>query len=121
MAKTILIADDEADVRELVADVLETSGYKVLQAVNGKDALEKITQAKPDLVILDIRMPEMTGFEVCRKAKSTPALRHIPIIYITASSQKITEQVMADTMANGHVFKPFEIQTILDLIKRFMG
>lgn len=120
MAKTILVADDEADVRELIADVLETSGYNVVQAVNGREAFEKIASVKPDLVILDIRMPEMTGFEVCRKAKTDVALRHIPIIYVTASSQKITEQVLADTMANGHIFKPFEIEAILDLIEGFL-
>ncbi|MHC4982522.1 MAG: response regulator [Planctomycetota bacterium] len=83
-ASTVLVVDDNIQNLELLVAYLDTLRCRVVTAVDGVEALEKVEQEKPDLILLDVMMPRMSGFEVCRKLKSTPATRDIPILMVTA-------------------------------------
>ncbi len=84
---TVLLVDDNAQNLELLAAYLDTLGCQLRTAVDGVDAMEKVRQNPPDLILLDIMMPRMSGFEVCRRLKSDPATRDIPIIMVTALNE----------------------------------
>ena len=84
---TILVVDDNAQNLELIVAYLDTLGCKVATAVDGVDALAKIAESVPDLILLDVMMPRMSGFEVCRKCKSDPGTRDVPIIMVTALNE----------------------------------
>ena len=81
MGKKILLVDDEANIRTSLADILEKLGYEVIQAANGQEALEKVDKEKPDLVLVDTKMPDMDGIEVCRQIKNIEGLNTKVIIY----------------------------------------
>ena len=87
MAKTILIADDNDDLRSMLAYQLQPKGYRILMAADGNQALAKIASDKPDLVLLDVMMPGMDGTEVGAQLKADPVTSHIPIIYLTSLVQ----------------------------------
>ena len=120
MAKKILIVDDEQDILELVADLLSGANYDVIRATNGAEALSKIAHEKPDLVLLDIRMPGLDGIEVCKRVKADPLLSKIPILLITASSTKVTSEIFEATKAEGYILKPFEVGFVLQKVKEFL-
>ncbi len=86
-ASDVLVVDDNAQNLELIVAYLETLGCKVRTAIDGLDALAKVKEAVPDLILLDIMMPRMSGFEVCRKLKSDPATRDVPIVMVTALNE----------------------------------
>ncbi len=114
----ILIAEDEPQINRLIELVLESGGYyKIQKAFNGKEALELIKADKPDLVLMDIMMPEMDGFELCKKIKSTPALNSIQIIMLTAC--KMEEDVIKsfESGAIDYISKPFSNKILLARIK----
>jgi len=83
MAK-ILIAEDERDIRDLVAFTLRFAGYEVFTATNGEEAIELAPKVNPDLVLMDVRMPRMTGYEACKIMKNNASLRDIPVVFLTA-------------------------------------
>ena len=110
----IVAADDEADIRTILQKGLETAGHTVISAVDGEDALQKIKDEKPDLVILDIRMPKMDGIQVLQIIKKDPATRKLPVIMLTGNSSD--EDLLKGYMygADYYITKPFRIQTILN-------
>lgn len=120
MAKKILIADDEQDVLELVTDILATEDYDVICAANGQEALEKIAQEKPDLILLDIRMPILSGIEVCQKVKEDAVLGKIPILFISANSKGMSPEIFESTKASGYIRKPFEASFLLQKVKELL-
>ncbi|RZM81915.1 GGDEF domain-containing response regulator [Leptolyngbya iicbica] len=114
---TLLIVDDTADNLRLIARILETQGYIVRKALNGKMALQGVLRQPPDLILLDINMPEMSGYEVCRALKGNPKTAHIPIIFISALDQ-IQDKVLAfETGGSDYITKPFQEQEILMRVK----
>jgi CheY-like chemotaxis protein len=112
MAK-ILIADDEQDIRDLLAFTLRFAGHEVVAASNGEEAYELTRTEKPELVLLDVRMPQMNGLEACRQIKADPALRHIPILFVSAWGQESEIKSGIDAGAVGYVVKPFEPNQII--------
>ncbi len=113
--KKILLVDDKAEVRELVKVTLDGSDYEFISAVNGLEAIEKATALKPDLILLDIMMPEMDGFEACRRIKENPKTKDIPIIILTAKGQDEDVKKGLDSGALDYFVKPF---SPLDLLKK---
>lgn len=107
MSKKILVVDDEADVLDLVCMNLRSSGFTVLTAENGALALQKARAELPDLIILDIMLPEMSGLEVCKTLKKEPATSAIPIIMLTAKSEEVDRVVGLELGADDYVAKPF--------------
>jgi len=112
MAKKILVCDDEPYILMALTDAVEMEGYECVTAINGKEALEKARETHPDLIMLDIMMPFMDGFEVCRELKADPATRDIPVIMLTAKSQQVDIQRGKDVGADDYITKPFRPSTL---------
>jgi CheY-like chemotaxis protein len=105
----ILIAEDEPDIRELVTFMLRFAGYEVVAASNGEDAVRTAAREIPDLVIMDVRMPRMTGYDACRLMKANPDLRHVPVVSCLAKGQE-SEINPALTQALKNIFSnPFHL------------
>lgn len=119
MGKKILIIDDEPDLLKVATFRLRKSGYEVLTAVDGKGALDLLKREQPDLIFLDLRLPVMSGYEVCRSIKSDDRLKHIPVILFTASSDRISEKAK-EMCADDYIIKPFEPEDLIEKIKKFL-
>jgi two-component system chemotaxis response regulator CheY len=120
MAKSILVVDDAAVVRHVVSLTLKKSGYDVVQAVNGKDALEKLGCAKVEMVITDLNMPEMDGLELIRQMRKTEKYRFIPILMLTTVSQEEKRQEGQRAGASAWIFKPFHSTQLLEAVRRYV-
>ena len=103
----ILIAEDEPDIRDLVKFTLTFAGYTVVAVTNGAEALEAARIEKPDLVLMDVRMPRMTGYEACSAMKADPTLKHIPVVFLSAKGQESEIRVGMDAGAEDYILKPF--------------
>lgn len=119
MPKKILLVDDEPDVLKPVAFRLTASGYDVVTAINGEKAVEMIKTEKPDLVLLDLRLPGINGIEICRIVRSDATLKDIPIILFTASAIHIVEDC-AKCGANDYIIKPFDSKDLLAKINKYL-
>jgi CheY-like chemotaxis protein len=127
MAK-ILIAEDERDIRELVNFSLQFGGFTVVQAANGAEAVEQAQKELPDLILMDVRMPKMTGYEACRQMKSMPELRDIPVVFLSAKGQESEIQTGLEAGAEEYILKPFapdelvkQVQVVLDRVTARRG
>jgi DNA-binding response OmpR family regulator len=112
MTKKILVCDDEPYILMALTDAVEMEGYECVTAINGKEALQKARETLPDLIMLDIMMPFMDGFEVCRELKADAATRDIPVIMLTAKSQQVDIQKGKDAGADDYITKPFRPSTL---------
>ena len=119
--KKILIADDRSEVVELVKATLEGEGYRTIDASDGKEALEKIGLERPDLVLLDIVMPKMDGFEVLSKLRGDPKTKDIPVIMLTAKGQKLDREKGIKLGASDYIIKPFSPSHLLDKIEELIA
>ncbi len=119
--KKILVVDDKPEVVELVTATLEGEGYQIICAFDGREALEKIGREKPDLVLLDIVMPKMNGFEVLSEVKNDPQTKDIPIIMITAKGQKLDEDKGRRLGAEDYIIKPFSPSHLLRKIEEIVA
>lgn len=119
----ILLADDDADVLLVTRTRLEVSGYEVITAADGTQALERFGQTRPDLVLLDLCMPQLDGYQVCKSLKSDPATASTPVIIFSASSSHAAAlaQTCAEIGADDHIRKPFHSQELLDKIARCLS
>lgn len=106
MAK-ILIAEDERDIRDLIEFTLTYAGHEVIKARNGAEAVELAPQTKPDLIVLDVRMPRMTGYEACRLLKTHDDVKSTPIVFLSAKGQPNEMEVGIDAGAYDYILKPF--------------
>ena len=120
MAK-ILIAEDERDIRDLVAFTLRFAGHEVFAATNGEEAVELAPQVNPDLVLMDVRMPRMTGYEACRALKANPDLRDIPVVFLSAKGQESEIQQGLDAGAEEYLLKPFAPDQLTNRVKAILG
>ncbi|WP_017303479.1 hybrid sensor histidine kinase/response regulator [Spirulina subsalsa] len=109
----ILIVDDTPDNLRLLSTMLLESGYKVRKAINGERALQAVKARCPDLILLDIRMPDMTGYEVCQALKDNPATRKIPIIFISALDAPMDKVLAFDVGGVDYISKPFHVAEVL--------
>ncbi len=119
MPKKILIVDDEPDILKVVQFRLSRRGYEVILATNGKEALEKIAQEKPDLVLLDVIMPVLDGLEVCKRLKEDESLKKIPVVMLTAQGT-VNEEKLLSTHADGWIKKPFDPEELFQAVERFL-
>ncbi|HBB35455.1 MAG TPA: hypothetical protein DDZ80_06555 [Cyanobacteria bacterium UBA8803] len=116
----ILVVDDTRENLRLLSTMLSDAGYKVRKAINGALALRAIQIAKPDLILLDIRMPDFNGYEVCSKLKDEPQTAHIPIIFISASDEVLDKVKAFDVGGVDYITKPFEMQEVLVRVKNHL-
>jgi len=121
MAKKVLIIDDSTVTCSILSERIKSGGYDVVVANDGEQGLAAMQKEFPDLVILDVRMPGMDGFEVCRLAKNDLVIKGIPIVFVTtAGQQKDMDKGMA-LGASGYITKPYDGRILLDEIKRIIG
>ena len=120
MAK-ILIAEDERDIRDLVAFTLRFAGYEVFTAANGEEAVELAPNINPDLILMDVRMPRMTGYEACRIMKLNPDLKDIPIVFLSAKGQETEIQQALEAGAEEYLLKPFAPDQLTSHVKTILA
>jgi len=118
--KKILIADDRSEVVELVKVTLEGEGYRTIEASDGREALEKIRKEKPNLILLDIVMPKMDGFEVLSKLKNDSQTKDTPVIMLTAQGQKVDQEKGRRLGARDYITKPFSLSHLLNKIEEIL-
>ncbi|MBI4180779.1 MAG: response regulator [Chloroflexi bacterium] len=119
--RKILLVDDEAPLRMLMAATLDGSGYQLFEATNGEEGLEVALREKPDLILLDVAMPKMNGFEVCRRIKSDPTTKDTVVIMLTAMSQQSDYNQGKETGADAYFTKPFSPIALLNKIKEVLA
>jgi DNA-binding response OmpR family regulator len=120
MAK-IVIAEDEPDIRELITFALRFAGHEVLAGANGEEGFMLTKREKPDLVMMDVRMPKMTGYEACRKIKADPELKHIPVIFLSAKGQESEIQTGLESGAEEYLLKPFAPDQLAERIRAILA
>lgn len=106
MAK-ILIAEDEKDIRNLISFTLQFAGHEVLTTTNGEEACRAAVREAPDLILLDVRMPRMNGYEACKQIKNTNSTQHIPVVFLSAKGQESEVETGLEAGAVQYILKPF--------------
>lgn len=117
----ILIAEDEPDIRELVAFTLRFAGHEVVATSNGEEALQQADQVVPDLILMDVRMPKMTGYDACRAMKNDPNLKDIPVVFLSAKGQDSEIQTGLDAGAEEYLLKPFAPDQLVERVRAILG
>jgi two-component system alkaline phosphatase synthesis response regulator PhoP len=118
--KKILIADDNENIRDALTYLLEDEGYELLLAKDGADTLRKVRERKPDILFLDIMMPEINGYDVCRTIKNDPDLKSIYVIMLTAKGQVAEQERGKEVGADEYIVKPFSPMEILARVKSLL-
>jgi twitching motility two-component system response regulator PilH len=116
--KKILVVDDSPTQLKLTTVALQGQGYEILTAMDGEEAMEKVHADKPDLVVLDVVMPRMDGFQVCRKMKASAEMQHIPVIMLTSKNQKADEFWGKKQGADMYLTKPFDKIKLQDAVTK---
>ena len=117
---TVLIVDDSSTVREMVSDILRKSGLAIIEAADGKEAQEKIQTTSPDLVVTDIVMPKMNGYELCRWIKNDPKAQKIPVVMCTSKSEEFDRYWGMKQGADAYIAKPFHPAELVKTIKQLL-
>ena len=119
--KKILVVDDEPDLVETIRFPLEMEGFNVLVSYNGEDALNQARKEKPDLILLDLMLPKLDGYKVCRLLKFDERYKHIPILMLTAKTQEKDKLLGKETGADEYITKPFDIDELMQKIKSYLS
>jgi len=119
MPKKVMVVDDEEDIRISVSQVLEICGYEVIEAENGFDCLKQLEQGRPDLVILDIMMPGMSGWDVAARIKENHEWSAIPIVFLTAKGDDMSRG-MGGLMSEEYIVKPFDVVKLKICVERIL-
>jgi len=119
MSKKIMVVDDEPDILFTVGQMLEFSGYEVIRAENGPDCLDKLKEVTPDLVLLDLMMPDMSGWDVAAKIKENPRLCNVPIVFLTAKGDTMSIG-MGNLASEDYIVKPFDIEDLRVRVKKVL-
>jgi two-component system, cell cycle response regulator DivK len=121
MTKTVLVVEDNELNMKLFHDLLDAHGYRTLQTRNGMDALRIAREQRPDLILMDIQLPEVSGLEVTKWLKDDETLRDIPVIAVTAFAMKGDEERIRQGGCEAYISKPISIATFLDTVRRYLG
>jgi CheY-like chemotaxis protein len=120
-AKKILLVEDNNDVRELLALFMKRLGYKVFEAATGLEAIDLASTVQPDLIMMDFRLPAMTGAETTGRLKANPSTRDIPLLVITASGASTDRRRALDAGAAEILLKPIDITTLSNVLRRYLS
>ena len=121
MMYKILIADDERALRLLIAGTLNVEDYQIVEADNGIQALELVKRERPDLIILDVMMPGMTGYEVCQRIKTNPDIADTKVLILTAKGQQTDKEAAWEALADFYLSKPFSPMKLLSMVKEILS
>lgn len=116
----ILVVDDSVTLREMIAEILKKSGAEVVMASNGMDALERLKDYTPDLVVLDVVMPKMNGYELCRRIKKDPKTKNVPVLMCSTKCEEFDRYWGMKQGADAYIAKPFHPQELLATIKQLL-
>ena len=117
----ILLVDDEPDLVQLVSLRLVTAGYEVAVAYDGQQALDRVKESKPDLIILDLMLPKMDGYKVCRLLKFDERYQKVPILIFTARAQAEDIKLAMDCGADAYLTKPFDLGELMHIVAMLLG
>ena len=120
MRKRILVIEDQEDNRRIVRDLLTSVGYEIIEAVTGKEGVAAAASHVPDLILMDIQLPGLDGYEATRRIKDNPVLRHIPIIAVTSYALSGDDVKAFAAGCDGYVSKPFSPRALLAKIREFL-
>jgi two-component system phosphate regulon response regulator PhoB len=118
--KRILLVDDEIDIIDILKFHLEKEGYDIITALNGKEAVERAEKFVPDLIVLDLMMPELDGISACRKIKADPITKHIPVIMLTAKSEETDIILGLEFGADDYITKPFSVRVVVAKVRALL-
>ena len=121
MTKRILIVEDTEDNRQILRDLLTAAGYDLLEAVDGEQGVAMARAEKPDLILMDIQLPQIDGYEATRRIKADPALRHIPIIAVTSYALSGDEEKTRAAGCDAYIAKPFSPRQLLAKVRELLG
>jgi DNA-binding response OmpR family regulator len=119
--KRILVVDDEIYIVHILEFTLTMEGYEVLTASDGEEALRKVEQDRPDLIVLDIMMPKLDGYEVCRKLREDEDFRSIPVVLLSAKGRPIDRETGLEVGADDYIVKPFSPRRLLEKIRDLLA
>lgn len=117
----ILVVDDSPTIVNMIKAALEKAGFKVVAAFDGQEALDKTCQEKPDLIVLDVMMPKLNGYLVCKRLKEDAKTRHVPIIMLNVKDQASDKAWGLGMGADEYLTKPFEMEKLIEIIKERLG
>ena len=120
MAQTILIVEDNELNMKLFRDLLEAQGYDVIQTRDGMQALDLARSERPDLIVMDIQLPQVSGLEVTKWIKADDDLKHIPVVAVTAFAMKGDEEKIRDGGCEAYIAKPISVTDFLETVRRFL-
>jgi two-component system cell cycle response regulator DivK len=120
LPKKILVVDDNQDSRELVVKVLKNKGYEMVEAADGEEAIEKAIAERPNLILLDISIPKLNGYEVTQKLKSMEEFENIPIVALTAHAMKGDRMKALEAGCEGYITKPINVRELPAQVKSFI-
>ena len=120
MSKRVLVVEDQEDNRTILRDLLTSAGFEVLEAVNGVDGVEAAAREQPDLILMDIQMPEMDGYEATRQIKSKPVMTAIPVIAVTSYALSGDEEKAKAAGCDDYVTKPFSPRALLATVRAWL-
>ena len=121
MSKKILVVEDTEDNRQILRDLLSTAGYDIVEAYDGAEGVAKAAEHKPDLILMDIQMPVMDGFEATRRIKADPALKSIPVIAVTSYALSGDEEKTRAAGCDGYIAKPYSPRQMLAKVREVIG
>lgn len=122
MAKKVMVVDDEKDLVELVTAVLENEGFEVVPANSGKECLEKLKKVKPNLILMDVMMPGMTGIETAKKIKSNPKTKGIKLAFLTVARMSgVGKKELEEIGSLDYITKPFDNNNLVKRVKKIVG
>jgi DNA-binding response OmpR family regulator len=113
----ILVAEDERDIRDLIKFTLNFAGHEVITTANGEEALNTALKEIPDLILLDVRMPRMTGYEACKEIKASPSTQHVPVVFLSAKGQESEVKTGYEAGATEYILKPFSPDHLAERIQ----
>jgi CheY-like chemotaxis protein len=120
MAK-ILVAEDERDIRDLIEITLQFAGHQIVTASNGEEMFQLALKEMPDLILSDVRMPKMTGYEACKLIKAEPKTAHIPVVFLSAKGQEAEVQTGLAVGATEYLLKPFELAQLTEKVAEILA
>ncbi len=120
MGRRVLVVEDTADNRQIIRDLLGAAGYELLEATDGAEGLASAAANKPDLILMDIQLPVLDGYETTRRIKADPALRHIPVIAVTSYALSGDEEKTRAAGCDAYIAKPFSPRHLLATVKSLL-
>jgi two-component system cell cycle response regulator DivK len=121
MTKRILVVEDTEDNRQILRDLLTAAGYDLIEATDGESGVAMAGAHKPDLILMDIQLPQIDGYEATRRIKADPALNHIPIVAVTSYALSGDEEKTRAAGCDGYIAKPFSPRQLLGKVRELLG